>query len=128
MQTTPSCKQIHPEATVSANRVAQTKTGCSSARLEYTSGGRGVAGSNPVIPTRRKRFDNLSNLFYFFYIPQQLFWNAGTSAKITNYCHVLVDIVARNLYIKNTALPFRCAVFDYAVKRYYHLRLSTELP
>ena len=33
----------------------QTKSeaGCSSARLEYTSGGRGVAGSNPVIPTTK---------------------------------------------------------------------------
>ena len=31
----------------------QTKNGagCSSARLEYASGGRVVAGSNPVIPT-----------------------------------------------------------------------------
>ena len=29
-------------------------SGCSSARLEYTSGGRGVAGSNPVIPTNRR--------------------------------------------------------------------------
>ena len=28
--------------------------GCSSARLEYASGGRVVAGSNPVIPTDRK--------------------------------------------------------------------------
>ena len=28
--------------------------GCSSARLEYTSGGRVVAGSNPVIPTEEK--------------------------------------------------------------------------
>ena len=27
------------------------KAGCSSARLEYASGGRVVAGSNPVIPT-----------------------------------------------------------------------------
>ena len=27
-------------------------SGCSSARLEYTSGGRVVAGSNPVIPTK----------------------------------------------------------------------------
>ena len=30
---------------------APKQTGCSSARLEYTSGGRVVAGSNPVIPT-----------------------------------------------------------------------------
>ena len=29
-------------------------TGCSSARLEYASGGRVVAGSNPVTPTDRK--------------------------------------------------------------------------
>ena len=28
------------------------RTGCSSARLEYASGGRVVAGSNPVIPTK----------------------------------------------------------------------------
>ena len=28
------------------------KAGCSSARLEYASGGRVVAGSNPVIPTK----------------------------------------------------------------------------
>ena len=30
---------------------AQNRAGCSSARLEYASGGRVVAGSNPVIPT-----------------------------------------------------------------------------
>ena len=30
------------------------QTGCSSARLEYTSGGRVVAGSNPVTPTEQK--------------------------------------------------------------------------
>ena len=30
-------------------------TGCSSARLEYTSGGRVVAGSNPVTPTKPNR-------------------------------------------------------------------------
>ena len=29
-------------------------SGHSSARLEYTSGGRGVAGSNPVAPTKQK--------------------------------------------------------------------------
>ena len=29
-------------------------SGCSSARLEYASGGRVVAGSNPVTPTGRK--------------------------------------------------------------------------
>ena len=30
------------------------RAGCSSARLEYASGGRVVAGSNPVIPTEQK--------------------------------------------------------------------------
>ena len=30
-------------------------SGCSSARLEYASGGRVVAGSNPVTPTGKKR-------------------------------------------------------------------------
>ena len=29
-------------------------SGCSSARLEYASGGRGVAGSNPVTPTTKE--------------------------------------------------------------------------
>ena len=42
-------------------RKAVRPSGCSSARLEYTSGGRVVAGSNPVTPTeidsgRGKRF------------------------------------------------------------------------
>ena len=32
-------------------KTALSLSGCSSARLEYTSGGRVVAGSNPVIPT-----------------------------------------------------------------------------
>lgn len=31
---------------------AQRNTGCSSVRLECASGGREVAGSNPVIPTK----------------------------------------------------------------------------
>ena len=40
-------------------------SGCSSARLEYTSGGRGVAGSNPVIPTnRRGMIINIIPLFF----------------------------------------------------------------
>ena len=30
------------------------RTGCSSVRLEYASGGRVVAGSNPVTPTEKK--------------------------------------------------------------------------
>ena len=38
-------------------------SGCSSARLEYTSGGRVVAGSNPVIPTFLSRPQILLRLF-----------------------------------------------------------------
>ena len=34
------------------------KSGRSSVRLEYTSGGRVVAGSNPVTPTNEKTVDN----------------------------------------------------------------------
>ena len=40
------------------------RTGCSSVRLEYASGGRVVAGSNPVTPTGKaskiERFSRLS--------------------------------------------------------------------
>lgn len=35
---------------------SQYRAGCSSARLEYTSGGRVAAGSNPVIPTAENTF------------------------------------------------------------------------
>ena len=36
-------------------------SGCSSVRLEYASGGRGVAGSSPVTPTVRKSGDDFSS-------------------------------------------------------------------
>ena len=36
---------------VESSSLSLATSGCSSARLEYTSGGRVVAGSNPVIPT-----------------------------------------------------------------------------
>ena len=39
--------------------------GCSSARLEYASGGRVVAGSNPVIPTRKMLLQTLVEAFFF---------------------------------------------------------------
>ena len=35
--------------------VFETSSGCSSARLEYTSGGRGVASSNLVTPTKQSK-------------------------------------------------------------------------
>ena len=38
-------------------------SGCSSARLEYTSGGRVVVGSNPIIPTNRFQVLVLLGLF-----------------------------------------------------------------
>ena len=41
-------------------------SGCSSARLEYTSGGRVVAGSNPVIPTNRKPWYSIEYRGFFF--------------------------------------------------------------
>ena len=43
-------------------------SGCSSARLEYASGGRVVAGSNPVTPTGKKALiiGRLSMLFAFY--------------------------------------------------------------
>ena len=40
-------------------------SGCSSARLEYTSGGRVVAGSNPVIPTKLEQ--TAEHLFCCFF-------------------------------------------------------------
>ena len=46
---------------------APKQTGCSSARLEYTSGGRVVAGSNPVIPTTKNA--NWTNRLAFFVLP-----------------------------------------------------------
>ena len=43
---------------------APKQTGCSSARLEYTSGGRVVAGSNPVIPTLEQAAGLFLRLFF----------------------------------------------------------------
>ena len=44
-----------------------SNSGCSSARLEYASGGRVVAGSNPVIPTDNKSIDNLMIIDAFIF-------------------------------------------------------------
>ena len=49
-------------------KTALSLSGCSSARLEYTSGGRVVAGSNPVIPTN---LDTQASIYIdasFFYL------------------------------------------------------------
>ena len=47
--------------------MSQGHSGCSSVRLEYSSGGRVVAGSNPVIPTEseERRSKSASPLFAF---------------------------------------------------------------
>ena len=56
-------------------------SGCSSARLEYTSGGRGVAGSNPVIPTnRRGMIINIIPLFLHLQNPCIL-WQTHINGK-----------------------------------------------
>ena len=49
-------------------------TGCSSARLEYASGGRVVAGSNPVTPTDGKSliFNRISRIFLLWYIVRKV--------------------------------------------------------
>ena len=49
-------------------------TGCSSARLEYTSGGRVVASSNLVTPTNRKSliFSRISRIFLLWYIVRKV--------------------------------------------------------
>ena len=50
---------------------APKQTGCSSARLEYTSGGRVVAGSNPVIPTMLSAKPSIARSEVFvFYAPR----------------------------------------------------------
>ena len=60
-----------PQAAQKAYSVAIS--GCSSARLEYTSGGRGVAGSNPVIPTLlNTRYSIEYRVFFFIYTSQYI--------------------------------------------------------
>ena len=54
------------DAAPRVRKVQGAKTGCSSARLEYTSGGRVVAGSNPVTPTKLSRDSRTFVLLSFF--------------------------------------------------------------
>ena len=49
-------------------KTALSLSGCSSARLEYTSGGRVVAGSNPVIPTNFEQTAELKSSAVFFVV------------------------------------------------------------
>ena len=50
------------------------ESGRSSVRLEYTSGGRVVAGSNPVTPTDEKSliFNRISRIFLLWYIARKV--------------------------------------------------------
>lgn len=52
----------------------ETVSGRSSVRLEYTSGGRVVAGSNPVTPTDEKSliFNRISRIFLLWYIVRKV--------------------------------------------------------
>ena len=45
---------LYLQSQTEANRLRRAESGRSSVRLEYTSGGRVVAGSNPVTPTEEK--------------------------------------------------------------------------
>ena len=59
------------------------RSGCSSARLEYASGGRVVAGSNPVTPTQKSLKKNFRLFFYrekgagFFCLFESFFSQVG---------------------------------------------------
>ena len=52
----------------------ENQSGRSSVRLEYTSGGRVVAGSNPVTPTDGKSliFNRISRIFLLWYIVRKV--------------------------------------------------------
>ena len=78
---------LHAEIT--PTKVSASSSGCSSARLEYTSGGRVVAGSNPVIPTNRKAliFSRISRLFLFITTP----FPPSVEHKWNMDCRNLVD-------------------------------------
>ena len=70
----------------------KTQAGCSSARLEYASGGRVVAGSNPVTPTG-KSLENqtIFEAFAFLYI------------LLNAFCGCLLAILFLSLYIRNNS-------------------------
>ena len=56
-------EQKEPHRSV-AFLLSTKKTGCGAVRLAYTAGGRVVAGSNPVIPTKRKSDLQLQITFF----------------------------------------------------------------
>ena len=58
------------------------QTGCSSARLEYTSGGRVVASSNLVIPTKlSKQRSSIERLGTFCFICHMMLASRGIENK-----------------------------------------------
>ena len=58
-------------------------SGCSSARLEYTSGGRVVASSNLVTPTKLSRDSRTFVLLFFFVVRSS--GNDGSYRSYGNY-------------------------------------------
>ena len=69
---------------------APKQTGCSSARLEYTSGGRVVAGSNPVIPTDLQNLDNQQIIKVFFFAHTTTNAARVCLAAFTFICYILL--------------------------------------
>ena len=65
------------------------RSGCSSARLEYASGGRVVAGSNPVTPTQKSLKKNFRLFFCWekaaiFFVRPEIFSVGLEKKKIVN--------------------------------------------
>ncbi len=60
-------RPVRPLLTTVNTAFAQ-RSGCSSVRLEYASGGRGVASSNLVIPTTKKTADNRKVISCFSFL------------------------------------------------------------
>ena len=71
---------------------APKQTGCSSARLEYTSGGRVVAGSNPVIPTMLSAKPSIarSEVFVFLRLVLGYILNADLLYCLQKKCYLCI--------------------------------------
>ena len=81
-------------------------TGCSSVRLEYTSGGREVAGSNPVTPTHKRRHWYSMSSLVLYALPTAGYpkFNTGKEGNIHFYavCHTLfvfINTVPARFYV-----------------------------
>ena len=89
-------------------------SGCSSARLEYTSGGRVVAGSNPVIPTKLEQ--TAEHLFCCFFVVIALCASPPQNNKKPRTPCVLPALSVRRLVFFNIWLRgqgyFYCSAFS----------------